>query len=270
MTLASSLGQLSRALASGLPVDPLGSLATFDSRTEISAGLDVVAISPRGMEMDDGIAVPELHDGMGCFPDDDGGYTLVRNHEIGEFDRSQRPDRAWDPACRGGTTTVRLTRDLALREHYLSLTGTLRNCSGGAMPWGGWLSCEEKFTTHDGIRHGYVFEVDRAAPSLNPRPLLAMGRFEHEACAWDPAHGHIYMTEDQGDGNLYRFLPAAPGNLAAGGRLQALGLKPLSSEALACHWIDIEDPDPAGRRHPAPRAVTRRGPFLEARGTLAR
>lgn len=194
--------------------------------------------------MDDGIPVPELHDGMGVFGEADGGYTLVRNHEIAEYDRSQRPGAAWDPACRGGTTTVRLGPDLDLREHYLSLTGTLRNCSGGKTPWGTWLSCEERFDTRDGIRHGYVFEVDPGAASDRPRPLSAMGRFEHEACAWEPRYGHFYMTEDRPDGNLYRFRPNRVGDLAGGGQLQALGLMPLSDVALACRWIDVDDPDP--------------------------
>ena len=244
LTLASSLGQLSRALASGLPVDHSSPLVRFDDRTEVLAGFETYAFSPRGEMMDDGVAVPELHDGMGCFLDEDGGYTLVRNHEIAEFDRSQRPEWAWNPACRGGTTTVRLTQDLRLREHYLSLTGTLRNCSGGVMPWGSWLTCEERFATHNGIRHGYVFEVDHNQANSHPQPLTALGRFEHEACAWDPRYNQLYMTEDRGDGNLYRFLPAEYGNLSAGGRLQALGLKPLSSEALACYWIDVAVPDP--------------------------
>jgi len=51
-----------------------------------------------------------------------------------------------------------------------------------------------------------------------------MGRFNHEACAVDPATGIVYMTEDRGDGLLYRFVPDQPGRLAAGGRLQALAL----------------------------------------------
>ncbi len=194
--------------------------------------------------MDDGIRVPELHDGMGAFPHPDGGYMIVRNHEIAEYDRSQRPADAWDPACRGGTTTLSLGADLSLQEHYLSLTGTLRNCSGGITPWGTWLSCEERFDTHNGIRHGYVFEVDPKAPNSHPEPLVAMGRFEHEACAWEPRYGHIYMTEDRPDGNLYRFKPSVYGDLTRGGQLQALGLLPLSDTALACRWIDVDNPDP--------------------------
>lgn len=77
VTLASSLGKLSRALASGLPVDHSSSLVRFDDRTEVLAGFETHALSPRGEMMDDGVAVPELHDGMGCFLDEDGGYTLV-------------------------------------------------------------------------------------------------------------------------------------------------------------------------------------------------
>ncbi len=245
LTLAYAFGRLADSLIAGDGDAIADDLVDFDQRTAVRRGFEVRAISPVGSVMDDGVRVPELHDGMGCFAGEDGGYTLVRNHEISEFDRSQRPDMAWDPACRGGTTTVRLDADLRLQEHYLSLTGTLKNCAGGVMPWGSWLSCEEKFSERNGVRHGYVFEVDHRRPNLSPRPLRAMGRFEHEACAFDPEHGHVYMTEDRPDGNLYRFLPAEPGNLSAGGRLQALGLTPMSDEAFACHWIDVDDPDPA-------------------------
>ncbi len=52
-----------------------------------------------------------------------------------------------------------------------------------------------------------------------------MGRFRHEAVCVHPASGAVYQTEDTGDGLLYRFLPAIPGHLAAGGRLQALVLR---------------------------------------------
>ena len=58
-----------------------------------------------------------------------------------------------------------------------------------------------------------------------PVPLVDMGRFVHEAVAVDPATGIVYQTEDRNDGLIYRFLPAKPGQLAAGGRLQALAVR---------------------------------------------
>lgn len=214
-------------------------------RLRYRPGFTVTEISVMGSVMDDGIRVPELHDGMGCFATPGGGYTLVRNHEISEVDRSLSVSMAYDPVYRGGTTTVELDKDLNLRRHYLSLTGTAKNCSGGVMPWGSWLSCEEKFISQDGIRHGYVFEVQATHPNLAPRPIPAMGRFEHEACGWHGPTGHIYMTEDRDDGNLYRFIPRTPGKLANGGTLEALRINDKTSHnRWYCDWVTIDEPDP--------------------------
>src|SRR5690606_24807401 len=129
----------------------------------------------------------------------------------------------------GGTTT--LVYDMAtgrtVRQH-VSLLGTIRNCSGGITPWGSWLSCEEDLTragTRAGKDHGWVFEVPAASrTAVTPVPLKALGRFNHEAAAIDPRTGVVYLTEDRNDGLLYRLLPAARGELARGGRLQALAL----------------------------------------------
>lgn len=196
--------------------------------------------------MDDGHKVPELHDGMGCFMAPKGGYILVRNHEIREIDQSVDPEMAYDPRCRGGTTTVHLDQDLNVDYQYLSLTGTLRNCSGGVMPWGSWLSCEEQFLTRGEYRHGYVFEVNHRHANTEPEPLVDLGRFEHEACIWEPIYGHVYMTEDKGDGNLYRFIPNRAQDLSAGGVLQALGLNGKANPTqMQCLWITISDPDPS-------------------------
>ncbi|MHC8863601.1 alkaline phosphatase PhoX [Arenicellales bacterium IMCC57338] len=48
-----------------------------------------------------------------------------------------------------------LEADATVKSTNFILTGTSRNCSGGASPYG-WLSCEE--TEEDG--HGYVFLCD--------------------------------------------------------------------------------------------------------------
>ena len=44
----------------------------------------------------------------------------------------------------------------------------------------------------------------------------ALGSFQHEAVAVDPVGRRLYMTEDRGDGGLYRFTPAAYPDLGAG------------------------------------------------------
>ena len=96
-------------------------------------------------------------------------------------------------------------------------------------------------------------------------PLKAMGRFYHEAIAVDARTGIVYQTEDRGDGLVYRFIPHRPGQLTAGGRLQALKIRDLKSadtrnwrspietvfpwthdaipvgETLNVEWVDIQN-----------------------------
>jgi uncharacterized protein len=94
-----------------------------------------------------------------------------------------------------------------------------------------------------------------ATAPVEPVALTAMGRFEHEAAAIDPDTGIVYMTEDDADGLFYRFLPDAPGELAKGGRLQALKVKDQAGldtrnwgngpdiapgQGFAAEWIDLD------------------------------
>ena len=65
----------------------------------------------------------------------------------------------------------------------------------------------------------------RAEGLVDPVPLKAMGRFDHEAVCVDPRTGIVYLTEDRADGLFYRFIPNTPGELVKGGRLQAMVLR---------------------------------------------
>ncbi|KKD06737.1 PhoX family protein [Streptomyces sp. WM6386] len=213
--------------------------------------------------------VPSNHDGMAAFAGRHSGARvvhLVRNHE-------NRPTAAipvptvegltYDPAGKGGCTTLALDGRNRVLSEQVAIAGTAVNCAGGPTPWGTWLTCEEtedKAGTNGYTKdHGFIFEVDGADPRRSGAvPLTAMGRFQHEAIAVDPQRGIVYETEDaflKPFGLFYRFLPNKPlgglGSLRAGGKLQAMrvpGVPDLSSiqETGACfegvEWVDVPDP----------------------------
>jgi secreted PhoX family phosphatase len=126
-----------------------------------------------------------------------------------------------------------------------------------------------------------VFEVPSSARGLvDPVPLTGLGRFNHEAVAIDPRTGIAYLTEDQDDSLLYRFIPNEPGRFAAGGRLQALALRdwPAANtsnhgrrarrfperEPVSVRWIDLDrtdapEDDLRVRGHAAGAALFSRG-----------
>lgn len=227
---------------------------------DLPQGFQYQAFSRTGETMSDGNWVPAAHDGMAAFAGPDNTTILVRNHELSPHQFPEVVGPKYDPRCTGGTTTLIIGPDRQLQRHYASLAGTYRNCAGGPTPWGSWISCEENTSTPDQDpavrrRHGYNFEVpSRLLTPVPPEPLVAMGRFNHEAIAVDPNTGIVYQTEDRTDGLFYRFIPYQPGRLQAGGILEALKIKnqpqaitrrgiPMG-QAMAVEWVPIDDPDP--------------------------
>jgi secreted PhoX family phosphatase len=232
-------------------------------------GFEYSVVSPTGDAMTDGSLVPADHDGMAAFNGPRATTILVRNHELASSGGdTAKPavvapaDHKYDPACRGGTTTLVIDHQGRLLEHRASIAGTNNNCAGGLTPWDSWITCEENTNVppQGGVtkKHGYCFEVPALGAGLaDPIPLVGMGRFNHEATATDPATGWVYQTEDRGDSCLYRYRPYQYGKLAAGGVLEALvitggpantrtGFRGNLFKPLAVHWVKIDDVDPAG------------------------
>jgi secreted PhoX family phosphatase len=269
-----------KANAAGAIASPYGPIAPVaDQNTgleliQLPAGFEYWSFGWAGDPLFGGvIPTPGLHDGMAVVKQYGTGLRkcyLVRNHEVGAGPAFANGLFRYSPDGGGGNTnliwdTVKRKLDKAIP----SLSGPVRNCAGGVTPWNSWLSAEETTTTTAGgtFKHGYVFDVRANQSAGNAKPIKAMGRFAHEACAVDPNTYYIYQTEDgpsvSGDvgSGFYRFIPAKFGPngyplLQKGGTLQMLRIvgepqknmqfigrtDPLT--VYDTQWVDVSNPDP--------------------------
>ena len=254
---------------------PTATKNTGEVFLSLPKGFEYNVIGKRGLILTDDRPTPAAHDGMWTFKVGR-ELRIVRNHEVSGgsvpvANSGIGSGNHYDDACGGGTTTLVIDRktNLVTRD-FVSLSGTLINCSGGPTPWGSWISCEEttlgqtvRTRASDGRKtggfakpHGYCFEVPASANSVvTPVPLKAMGRFVHEAVAVDKKTGIVYQTEDFNPSGFYRFIPKRNKRLAEGGTLQMLAVESkleydtrtgqTQGAALSAKWVTIDNPDPA-------------------------
>ncbi len=177
---------------------------------------------------------PLFPDGKGTLPTDDGGWLLVCNHELFDFQTPSGP--------LGGASAIGFAPDGSITGARSVLSGSHSNSRGAVTPWGTWLSCQEAFGTAGSDGPGLVWECDPTGgrPAV-ARPVL--GRRTHGSVVVDVHGGYAYLTEAHRDGRLYRVALSTTDDPLSGagdesGRMEALAVG-LDD---GIRWLSVSDP----------------------------
>lgn len=256
---AVALGPLLSACGESAPL--AGSAVRGRGRLNLPAG-PLANIGPLGPADADGISVPAgfvvravartgtppalsttyawhtFPDGGATYERANGGWIYTSNSEV--------------PGGAGGCGALVFDPDGSVVDAYSILSNTSSNCAGGKTPWDTWLSCEE-------VADGLTWETDpHGLVGAVAKP--ALGRFAHEAAVVDLRNRVVYLTEDEGDSRLYRWV-ASPGDYSESsgrlalesGTLQVMNIAGFEDggypeieqirELLPVSWVDAVSPE---------------------------
>lgn len=166
------------------------------------------------------------------------------------------------------------TNDIKMLD--FGLYGTVANCFGSVTPWNTPLTSEEwgnkgdaswswnapdddnpsrdelaKYinagvtTANEGsifpntYRYHYIIEITDPTDAAIPVKRYALGRFEHENAVVMPDEKTVYLSQDNTDGVLYKFIATTAGDLSAGTLYAAKLTQDLGSTEPAVTGFDI-------------------------------
>ena len=148
--------------------------------------------------LSDGTVLPGRHDGMAAFRARKGhghkaqvvtvpcGWSATTRSTLpGPRSAPSAPgadDAPYDPMAQGGTTTALVTKHGEVIEAFTSLNGTQMNCSGGRMPWGSWITCEETVNGPD-VGADFTGVLERPVDEAARLPVRGAGRWQVQSPA---------------------------------------------------------------------------------------
>ena len=226
-----------------------------------------MTFSKTGEPFGGGLLVPSRHDGMAVFDGPGRTMRLIRNHEVtaanAPFPVPAASEQKYDASGTGGCMTLDFDphRKRLVRQ-FVSIAGTINNCSGG-WSWGNTRLADLRGEQRPARRrratrkpHGYVYFVPASADSavpggadqghgaLQPRSggrRLARRRLPHRGC-----RQHL--------GLLPLHAATTPTTRSPAARCEMLGItdmpdrQPVHRSALGVrlpvYWVPIPVPDP--------------------------